>query len=250
MAVPLPTPRLVFREMTLDDLDDMAALLGDPEVMGYYPRPKNRDEASAWITWNQRLYRTYGYGLWLLSLGDTGEFVGDCGLTPQQVDGVTEIEVGYHVRACLQGRGLATEAAAACRDYARDVLEVDRLIAIIDPRNQPSQRVAENLGLVVARTSDNHGRWTSKRLIYAASLNAVATGWRRAPPGRPIPTFQAAFLSSAPEPTRPGDRSWAATMQRLRRHSHRSSCGVLSGAGGEAAGGCSSVGGWRGSVGA
>jgi RimJ/RimL family protein N-acetyltransferase len=170
MRVPPPTPRLVFREMTLDDLDDMAALLGDPEVMGYYPRPKNRDEASAWITWNQRLYHTYGYGLWLLSLGDTGEFVGDCGLTPQQVDGVTEIEVGYHVRACLQGRGLATEAAAACRDYARDVLEVDRLIAIIDPRNQPSQRVAENLGLVVARTSDNRGRWTSKRLIYAASL--------------------------------------------------------------------------------
>ena len=170
MPVPLPTPRLVFREMTLDDLDDMAALLGDPEVMGYYPRPKHRDQASAWITWNQRLYRTYGYGLWLLSLGDTGEFVGDCGLTPQQVDGVTEIEVGYHVRACLQGRGLATEAAAACRDYARDVLEVDRLIAIIDPHNQPSQRVAENLGLVVARTSDNHGRWSSRRLIYAASL--------------------------------------------------------------------------------
>ena len=62
MAVPLPTPRLVFREMTLDDLDDMAALLGDPEVMGHYPRPKHRDEASAWITWNQRLYRTYGLG--------------------------------------------------------------------------------------------------------------------------------------------------------------------------------------------
>jgi RimJ/RimL family protein N-acetyltransferase len=170
MAVPPPTPQLVFREMTPDDLDDMAALLGDPEVMRYYPHPKNRDQASAWITWNQRLYRTHGYGLWLLSLRDTGEFVGNCGLTPQQVDGVTEIEVGYHVRACLQGRGLGTEAAGACRDYARDVLEVDRLVAIIDPHNQPSQRVAENLGLVVARTSDNHGRWTSRQLIYAASL--------------------------------------------------------------------------------
>jgi RimJ/RimL family protein N-acetyltransferase len=170
MAVPPPTPQLAFREMTPNDLDDMAALLGDPEVMRYYPHPKNRDQALAWISWNQRLYRTHGYGLWLLSLRDTGVFVGDCGLTPQQVDGVTEIEVGYHVRACLQGRGLGTEAAGACRDYARDVLEVDRLVAIIDPHNQPSQRVAENLGLVVARTSDNHGRWTSRQLIYAASL--------------------------------------------------------------------------------
>jgi RimJ/RimL family protein N-acetyltransferase len=170
MPVPPPTPQLVFREMTPDDLDDMAALLGDPEVMRYYPHPKNRDQALAWISWNQRLYRTYGYGLWLLSLGDTGEFVGDCGLTPQQVDGVTEIEVGYHVRACLQGRGLATEAAGACWDYARDVLGAGRLIAIIDPHNQPSQRVAENLGLVVARTSDNDGRLNSRQLIYAASL--------------------------------------------------------------------------------
>ena len=170
MPAPRPTPRLAFREMSLDDLDDLAALLGDPQVMRYYPHPKDREEALAWITWNQRLYRNHGVGLWLLRLRESGEFVGDCGLTPQQVDGVTEIEVGYHVRACLQGRGLATEAAAACRDYARDVLKVDRLIAIIDPRNQPSQRVAENLGLVVARNSDNHGRWSSRQLIYAASL--------------------------------------------------------------------------------
>jgi RimJ/RimL family protein N-acetyltransferase len=156
--------------MTPDDLDDMAALLGDPQVMRYYPHPKSREEALAWIAWNQRLYREHGVGLWLLTLRDSGEFVGDCGLTPQQVDGVTELEVGYHVRAALQGRGLATEAAGACCDYARDLLGVDRLIAIIDPRNRPSQRVAEKLGLVVERDSDNHGRWSSTKRIYAASL--------------------------------------------------------------------------------
>ncbi len=172
MPVPPSTPRLAFREMTPDDLDEMAALLGDPEVMRYYPRPKSRDQALAWIAWNQRLYREHGFGLWLLTLHDTGEFVGDCGLTPQQVDGVAEIEVGYHVRAALQGRGLATEAATACRDYARDVLKVDRLIAIIDPRNRPSQRVAEKLGLLVERDGDNHGRWHSPQRIYAASLHA------------------------------------------------------------------------------
>jgi RimJ/RimL family protein N-acetyltransferase len=37
---PDPTHRLAFRQMTPDDLDDMTALLGDPEVMRYYPRPK------------------------------------------------------------------------------------------------------------------------------------------------------------------------------------------------------------------
>jgi RimJ/RimL family protein N-acetyltransferase len=170
MPVPRPTPRLAFREMTPDDLDDMAALLGDPQVMRYYPHPKSREDASAWIAWNQRLYRDHGFGLWLLTLGESGDFVGDCGLTPQQVDGVTEIEIGYHVGTAWQGRGLATEAAAACRDHARDVLGLERLIAIIDPRNRPSQRVAEKLGMVVERDSDNRGRWSSPQRIYAMSL--------------------------------------------------------------------------------
>jgi RimJ/RimL family protein N-acetyltransferase len=170
MPVPPPTARLAFHEMRPDDLDDLAALLGDPEVMRYYPHPKSRAEALDWIAWNQGLYRRHGFGLWLLRLRDSGEFVGDCGLTPQQVDGVTELEVGYHVRAALQGRGLATEAAAACRDHARDVLGASRLIAIIDPRNRPSQRVAEKLGLRVERDTDNRGRWHSPQRLYAASL--------------------------------------------------------------------------------
>ena len=166
--VPAPTQRLGFRQMTARDLDDMAALLGDPQVMRYYPRPKDRDEALAWIDWNQRLYRLEGFGLWLLTLRATGEFVGDCGLTPQLAEGTTDIEVGYHIRAALQGLGYATEAAAACRDHARDVLGVTRLIAIINPDNVPSQRVAEKIGLAYERDAIS-GSGEPVR-IYAAPL--------------------------------------------------------------------------------
>jgi RimJ/RimL family protein N-acetyltransferase len=90
----LITRRLVLREMTNADLDDVAALLGDPEVMRYYPAPKSRGEAQAWIDRNQRLYRERGFGLWAIVLRATGEFAGDCGLIPQQVVGAEEIEVG------------------------------------------------------------------------------------------------------------------------------------------------------------
>jgi galactoside O-acetyltransferase len=143
--------------MTEDDLDNMAALLGDPEVMRHYPAPKTRDEARAWIEWNQRLYRDEGFGLWVVSLRDTGEFVGDCGLTVQEVDGVRELEVGYHVRTRMQGSGLATEAAGACRDFARDVVGAKRLIAIIRPDNAASQRVAEKIGLPFEREATLNG---------------------------------------------------------------------------------------------
>jgi RimJ/RimL family protein N-acetyltransferase len=143
----LTTGRLALREMTDADLDDMAALLGDEQLMRYYPRPKTREEAQGWINWNKGLYQEHGFGLWLVTLADTGEFVGDCGLTVQQVDGVAEIEVGYHVRTDLQGLGYATEAAAAARDFGRDALGLERLIAIINPDNTPSQRVAAKIGL-------------------------------------------------------------------------------------------------------
>jgi RimJ/RimL family protein N-acetyltransferase len=166
--LPIPTKRLAFRQMTADDLDDMAALLGDPDVMRYYTRPKDPDEAMAWIDWNQRLYRQEGFGLWLLTLRATGEFVGDCGLTPQEVDGTIDVEVGYHIRADLQGHGYATEAAAACRDYVRHTLHLERLIAIIHPDNVPSQRVAEKTGLTHERDTTS-GSGQSVR-IYAMSL--------------------------------------------------------------------------------
>ncbi|BCW62149.1 GNAT family N-acetyltransferase [Arthrobacter sp. StoSoilB22] len=144
--LPNSTARLRFREMTLADLDLMSSMLGDPEVMTYYPAPKSRDESAAWIKWNQDNYARHGYGLWIVETRD-GEFVGDCGLTSQHVNGRAELEVGYHVRRDVQGRGYASEAALASRDFARDVLGVPLLVAIIHPGNVASRRVAERMGM-------------------------------------------------------------------------------------------------------
>ena len=139
--------------MTDDDLDAIADLLGDATVMAYYPAPKTRAEAQAWIDWNKRNYEQYGYGIWVIETHD-GEFLGDCGLTWQEINGRRELEVGYHLRADQQGKGLATEAAAACRDYARSTLGVDHLVAIIHPDNVASQRVAEKLGMRLEEIDD------------------------------------------------------------------------------------------------
>lgn len=167
----LTTQRLILREMSSADLDDIAALLGDEFVMRYYPRPKTRSEAQDWIDWNQGLYRDHGFGLWTVMLRSTGEFVGDCGLTLQRVDDTEEIEVGYHVRADLQGNGYATEAASAARDFARDRLGLHRLIAIINPANEPSQGVARKIGLKPEKQSTVHGR---ECVIFAGDLQSLA----------------------------------------------------------------------------
>ena len=165
--LPAPTRRLRFREMTHTDLDEMADLLGDPRVMEFYPAPKSRDEAAQWISWNQENYHTYGFGLWIIET-HSGEFVGDCGLTWQQVNGTPQLEVGYHVRSALQGQGFATEAAVACRDFARQELDAPDLVAIIHPANAASERVARKIGM--NRRDDDHDGHIAVRTVLGMDL--------------------------------------------------------------------------------
>lgn len=150
----------------MDDLDAMSALLGDPDVMTYYPAPKSRAEAKAWIEWNQANYAHHGYGLWIVET-HAGDFVGDCGLTWQKVNGRSELEVGYHVRLDLQGRGYATEAATACLEFARDVVGARSLVAIIHPENAASRRVAERIGM---RQVDNDTDGPATRTVMGMEL--------------------------------------------------------------------------------
>jgi RimJ/RimL family protein N-acetyltransferase len=72
---------------------------------------------------------------------------GEAGLTWQDVNGTMRLEIGYHLLPRWQGQGLATEAAAACRDFARDRLRAQEVIAIVHPENRASTRVAEKIGM-------------------------------------------------------------------------------------------------------
>ncbi|MBT2494299.1 GNAT family N-acetyltransferase [Microbacterium oxydans] len=132
--------------MTEDDLDLMADLLGDPEVMAFYPAPKSRAESAEWIARMQESYRKHGHGLWIIETRG-GEFVGDCGLTWQSVNGDPVREVGYQVRRSMQRRGYATEAARACVELVAREFAPTLLTAIIHPANDASRGVAENLGM-------------------------------------------------------------------------------------------------------
>ena len=55
-----------MREFSQDDLDDLAAMVADEDQMTFYPRPKTRDEASAWISRNIAVYEEHGFGFWFI----------------------------------------------------------------------------------------------------------------------------------------------------------------------------------------
>jgi [ribosomal protein S5]-alanine N-acetyltransferase len=145
----LETPRLILRELCREDAGALARVISDPETMRFYPAPFDPAGVEQWIERNLRRYAEHGHGLWGMILKASGELIGDCGLTIQNVDGIDELEVGYHVRRDLWGQGLAPEAARACRDYGFDRSSAERVISLIRPENLPSRRVAEKNGMKI-----------------------------------------------------------------------------------------------------
>src|SRR6266508_2050370 len=117
--------------------------------MRHYHHPFSRQEVVEWIERWMASYRANRFGLWGLVLKETGELVGDTGLTWQEVDGQPLVEVGWHVDKRYQRRGLATEAGRASLEYGFGSLGLDRIISLIRPENEPSSRVAEKLGMRV-----------------------------------------------------------------------------------------------------
>ena len=90
--------------------------------------------------------------------------MGDCGISDQDVDGMIEPEIGWHVRRSLWRQGFATEAAVAHRDRATGELGMERLISLIRPENTASRRVAEKLGMTVEKDTDRSGL---RHMVYA-----------------------------------------------------------------------------------
>jgi ribosomal-protein-alanine N-acetyltransferase len=143
------TDRLRLRPMTFDDLDALSLVLGDPETMRWYPAPLDRPGVLRWIERNLERYEADGFGLLAVEDRATGEVLGDCGPTIQLVDDEPHVELGWHTRRDRWGEGIATEGAAACREWCWVNLDVDHLISLIRPENRQSWRVAEKLGMTV-----------------------------------------------------------------------------------------------------
>ncbi|HEX4947320.1 MAG TPA: GNAT family N-acetyltransferase [Blastocatellia bacterium] len=151
MKVILETERLLLRELTPDDFDAMFEIFGDAETMRYYPQVYSREMLEAAMQRQFASYAENGYGLWAMILKRENQFIGDCGLLHQEVDGAQELEVGYHVNRQYWGQGFAPEAAKACFDCGFNTLGRKRMISMIRPENLPSRRVAEKNGLQIEK---------------------------------------------------------------------------------------------------
>ncbi len=162
----LTTERLRLRPIGRDDLDSLAILYGDPQVMKFSLGLLDREQAGKKLDGILALMAERGWDSFVIELLGDDRFAGIVGLAPQEVDGVEEIELGYRLMPEFWGRGLATEAARATRDYAFETLSLPRIISIIEPENIGSIRVAEKTGLSFERETR---KWDRMVRIYAAA---------------------------------------------------------------------------------
>ena len=141
------TRRLILREMTEEDFSALYAIFSDPETMQYYPEAFDADRVRSWIARNQRRYQDDGFGLWAVVLKQTGEVIGDCGITMQPIHGQMLPEIGYHIHKNHQRRGYASEAAERCMEYLFDQTDFPEAYSYMKYTNVPSYGVAMKNGM-------------------------------------------------------------------------------------------------------
>ena len=143
----IETERLTLRELTMADFEPLYEILSDSETMQHYPAPFSEERTRGWISWNLENYAKYGFGLWAVVLKETGEFIGDCGISIQNIDGEMLPEIGYHIHKRLWRRGFGTEAARASRDWLFRNTDYDVVYSYMKYTNTGSYRTAMANGM-------------------------------------------------------------------------------------------------------
>lgn len=138
------TERVLIRHLSLDDLPELTSILGDSEVMKYSVRGVCDEAATRkFIEWCLSCYSSHGIGPWALVNKESSELMGFCGIGPELVVDVEEINLGYRLARRYWGKGLAAESARAVLDYAFTAMSLESVVVIIEPEHFASLRVAE-----------------------------------------------------------------------------------------------------------
>lgn len=154
----LETERLYFREMNQSDFSSLCKILQDEETMYAYEGAFNDAEVQEWLDRQISRYQKWNFGLWAVVLKETGEMIGQCGLTMQPWRDGEVLEIGYLFQRPFWHKGYAIEAAKACKQYAFENLNADEVCSIIRDTNIPSQNVAIRNGMTVSDMWTKHYR--------------------------------------------------------------------------------------------
>ena len=152
------TERLRLRNWRADDLDRLAAMNADEDVMRYFPDRPDRKQSVAMMVRIIASFERHGFGFWVLEQSDDNAFTGFAGLLRPAFHAhfTPCVEVGWRLARSAWGRGYATEAGRASLAFAFDQLGLDEVVSMAVVDNMPSRQVMERLGMT-RRPEDDFG---------------------------------------------------------------------------------------------
>jgi RimJ/RimL family protein N-acetyltransferase len=163
------TERLLFRAVSMDDRHWWMEYINSADAIRFMSLVLgSEDSCREFIQRALDRQRTDGSGLNAIIEQASGKPVGMTGLLTQVVDGVDELEVGYHLLPSAWGKGYATEAAIACKEFARQHKVVSSVISLIDHQNVASQAVAKRNGMIYEKDTVHRG---TPAMIWRVSLD-------------------------------------------------------------------------------
>jgi [ribosomal protein S5]-alanine N-acetyltransferase len=150
--------RLSIRPLVKEDIGIWKTYFEDPEYLKYIILPvqeglSSYEKAEFWFNKQFARYEENRFGLMALIEKDTNQFVGQCGLLKQELEGEPVLEIGYHLLQPYQGKGYATEAAQFFKKLGFDNCYSNELVSIIDIGNLPSEKVAVRNGMTKWKTT-------------------------------------------------------------------------------------------------
>jgi len=172
----LETERLIPRHQQPSDVAALVELWSDPEVTDHMGGPRERAQLLSAFEETGTCPMAETYDLWPVVEKDSGEVVGHCGLLEKEVQQGQEIELIFVIRRASWGRGYATEVARAIKRHAFERLVLRRLIALIEPGNLASERVAIKVGMRLEKEIVRPGG--ALRLLYVVeAADDRGTAW-------------------------------------------------------------------------
>ena len=143
--------RFYLREYQESDYQDLSAIYQDAENMVYFGAPYDERMMNRLMSWTFDNYKKYGFGFWAIIDKESGAFIGDCGLSMQNIDGEMLPEIGYHINKKYHNMHYATEAAKLVKDYIFKMYNFEALFGYTVKENIASIKVMQNNGMTFVK---------------------------------------------------------------------------------------------------
>ncbi len=168
----LQTKRLILRPFENSDFPDLLRHRSDERVMEFLGGIQDAETVMKRLNSYIENFDRLGYSMCAMIWKSTGKFIGVGGL--QDIEGGTDVEVGFTVDPEFWRKGIATECTIACIKHGFDVLRFNRIIAQTRSDNTGSRMVLERAGMSFLEDKVENGEdWVRYYILRENSASLV-----------------------------------------------------------------------------